>query len=398
MSQPTALRDAAAALADEMVELRHALHAEPEVGLDLPKTQRAVLAAIDGLDLKITTGSALSSVTAVLSVREPGPTVLLRADMDALRLQEDNGLPYASRVPGVMHACGHDLHTAMLVGAVRLLSTVDFAGKVVFMFQPGEEGHGGAELMIREGVLTASGERPVAAYAVHVIASLLPKGMFVSRPGPILAACDALRVTVRGVGGHSALPSNARDPIPAACEMVTALQTNVTRSFDVFDPVVVTVPSFHAGAAENAIPDEANFTITARSFSRPQRDRLNSEMLRVLNGIADAHGLTLTTERTVAYPVTVNDHGEAAFLGDVAREVFGSERFFEVPRPLPASEDFSYVLDEIPGAFVALGACPGDVATAGGNHSAGALFDDDVLPDGAALYAELAVRRLQRGR
>lgn len=395
-SEGSSLRRAATALADDLIALRHALHTEPEVGLHLPATQQAVLATLEGLDLHVSTGSALTSVTAVLAGSAPGPTVLLRADMDALPLSERNGLPYESRVPDAMHACGHDLHTAMLVGAARLLSEAEFAGNVVLMWQPGEEGHGGAELMIREGVLDATGQRPIAAYALHVVASLLPKGMFVSRPGPVLAACDAFRVRVRGVGGHSALPFQARDPVPAACEMVTALQTNVTRSFDVFDPVVVTVPSFHAGTAENAIPDEATFTITARSFSRESRGRLTAELHRVVRGVAEAHGLTATLEQSLAYPVTVNDHGEAGFAGNVIKATFGAERFFELPRPLPASEDFAYVLEQVPGAYVALGACPGDAATAEGNHSAGALFDDSVLVDGAALYARLALCRLAK--
>jgi amidohydrolase len=382
----------------DLLELRRSLHAEPEIGLNLPRTQEKVLAALDGLGLRITTGKALSSVTAVLTGNEPGPTVLLRADMDALPLQEDNDLPYASKFDGAMHACGHDLHTAMLVGAAHQLSEEDFAGNVVFMFQPGEEGYSGAKLMLQEGVLDTTGERPIAAYAVHVIASLLPRGMFVSKPGPVLAACDAWRVTVRGVGGHSATPHNAKDPIPAACEMVTALQTVVTRSFDVFDPVVVTVTSFHAGEAENAIPSEANFTFTARSFSREVRDKLQNAVLTVISGIASAHGLDAHTEKFLDYPVTVNDYAEAAFVAETIRGRFGQERYFDVPRPLPASEDFSFVLDHIPGAFVALGACPGDPMTAGGNHSAEAVFDEAVLPDGVAVYTELALRRLARQR
>jgi amidohydrolase len=383
-------------MSNNLVELRRSLHAEPEIGLDLPRTQAKVLAALDGLGLRISTGKALTSVTAVLKGSRPGPTVLLRADMDALPLQEDNDLPYASRFDGSMHACGHDLHTAMLVGAAHQLSEEDLAGNVVFMFQPGEEGYSGAKLMVQEGVLDITGERPVAAYAVHVLASLLPRGMFVSKPGPVLAACDAWRVTVRGAGGHSATPHNAKDPIPAACEIVTALQTVVTRSFDVFDPVVVTVTSFHAGEAENAIPSEANFTFTARSFSREARDKLQAAALKVIDGIVAAHGLDAHTEKFLDYPVTVNDYGEAAFVAETIREKFGHERYFDVPRPLPASEDFSFVLDQVPGAFVALGACPRDPSTAGGNHSAEAMFDDAVLPDGAALYAELALRRLAK--
>jgi amidohydrolase len=207
------VRDEAAKLAGEIAELRHAIHREPEIGLDLPKTQAKVLAALDGLPLEISTGRALSSVTAVLRGRgaRRGPVVLLRGDMDALPVTEETGLPYASAVPGAMHACGHDLHTAMLAGAARLLSArqADLPGTVIFMFQPGEEGHAGARHMIDEGVLDAAGRRPAAAYALHVTSNKLPCGMFSTRPGPMLAAADQITVTVHGRGGHASQPHRA---------------------------------------------------------------------------------------------------------------------------------------------------------------------------------------------
>jgi len=254
-----AVQDDAAAIAGDLAGLRRRIHRDPEIGLDLPRTQAKVLAALDGLPLEVTRGRALSSVTGVLRGARPGPTVLLRGDMDALPITERTGLPYASAVTGVMHACGHDLHTAMLVGAARLLSArqAELPGNVIFMFQPGEEGQGGAALMISEGLLDAAGGRPVAAYALHAASAQFPRGMFSTRPGPMMAAADILDVTVRGHGGHASQPHLAQDPIPAACEMVTALQTLVTRRFDVFDPVVITVGSFHAGTADNIVPDEA---------------------------------------------------------------------------------------------------------------------------------------------
>ena len=265
------VRDEAARISGEITELRHAIHREPEIGLDLPKTQAKVLAALDGLPLEISTGQGLSSVTAVLRGR-PGPVVLLRGDMDALPVTEETDLPYASVIPGAMHACGHDLHTAMLAGAARLLSArqAELDGTVVFMFQPGEEGYAGARQMIEEGVLEAAGRRPVAAYGLHVSSQRLPCGTFSTRPGAMLAAADQITVTVQGRGGHASTPHRAADPIPVACEMVTALQTLVTRKFDVFDPVVITVGSFHAGTADNVIPDDARFWATARSVpNRP---------------------------------------------------------------------------------------------------------------------------------
>ncbi len=394
------VRDEAARIAGEIAELRHAIHREPEIGLDLPRTQAKVLAALDGLPLEITTGRGLSSVTAVLRGGRPGPAVLLRGDMDALPVTEETHLPYASVIPGAMHACGHDLHTAMLAGAARLLSArqADLPGTVIFMFQPGEEGYAGARHMISEGVLDAAGERPVAAYALHVTSNRLPCGVFSTRGGPMLAAADKITVTVHGRGGHASTPHKAADPIPAACEMVLALQTLVTRNFDVFDPVVITVGSIQAGTADNVIPDEARLLVTARSFSRESRSALAELVPRLIGDIARAHGLTAEAEYAGEYPVTVNDGDEAAFAGEAVAAVFGAGRGEVARFPIAGAEDFSFVLERVPGAFLMLGACPPgqDPETAPTNHSAVAVFDDAALADGTALYAELALRRLAR--
>jgi amidohydrolase len=392
------VRDEAAQIAGEIAELRHAIHREPEIGLDLPKTQAKVLAALDGLPLEISTGRGVSSVTAVLR-GGLGPVVLLRGDMDALPVTEETGLPYASVIPGAMHACGHDLHTAMLAGAARLLSAREVPGTVIFMFQPGEEGYAGARYMINEGVLDAAGERPVAAYALHVTSQRLPCGMFSTRPGAMLAAADQITVTVHGRGGHASVPHQGADPIPVACEMVTALQTLVTRKFDVFDPVVITVGSFHAGTTDNVIPDEARFLATARSFSQDSRSTLAELVPRLIGDIARGHGLTAEAIYAAEYPVTVNDAEQAAFAAETIADVFGPERAEKAEFPLTGAEDFSFVLEQVPGAFVMLGACPPgtDPLTAPTNHSAHAVFDDAALADGTALYAELALRRLAQG-
>jgi amidohydrolase len=395
----TAVHDDAVAIAADLRELRRAIHRDPEIGTDLPRTQEKVLAALAGLPLEqVTTGRQLSSVTAVLRGGQPGPTVLLRGDMDALPVTELTGVPYASEVDGAMHACGHDLHTAMLVGAARLLSArqAELPGSVVFMFQPGEEGFGGAQLMIDEGVLDASGERAVAAYGLHVSSSELPGGLIAGRPGAMLAAADQLFVTVRGRGGHASRPNLAADPIPVACEIVTALQTMVTRQFDVFDPVVITVGSFHAGTAENVIPDYAELNATVRSFSPGARAQARDASLRLIAAIAGAHGLSADAEFIDGYPVTMNDPGELAFTEGVVEEALGAGRFVLAPNPITGAEDFSFVLEEVPGAFVFLGACPPEVdpQAAAYNHSPLAVFDDSVLPEGAALLAELALRRL----
>src|SRR5690242_13695666 len=388
----------AAAMAGDLAELRRAIHREPEIGLDLPRTQAKVLAALDGLPLEITTGRSASSVTAVLRGSGPDRSVLLRGDMDALPVTETTGLPYASQVDGVMHACGHDLHTAMLAGAARLLCArqAELPGGVIFMFQPAEEGGHGARTMIEEGVLDAAGKRPVAAYGMHVQSHQLRHGVFAVRPGPALAAADRLYVTVRGRGGHASAPQHSADPIPAACEMVTALQTLVTRRFDVFDPVVVTVGSFHAGTTDNVIPDDATFLATVRSFSPEARARVRESALALVGGIAAAHGLTVSAEFRDGYPVTVNDEAETRFAAGVAAGLLGEERCLAQPNPMTGAEDFSFVLEQVPGAFLMLGACPpgADPATAPNNHATDAVFDDSVLAAGAALYAELALQRL----
>ncbi|MER8039937.1 M20 metallopeptidase family protein [Streptomyces hydrogenans] len=389
----------ALAHADTLIPLRHDLHRAPELGLDLPLTQRRVLDALAGLPLEITLGERLSSVTAVLRGGRPGPAVLLRGDMDALPVQEDTGVPYASELPGRMHACGHDLHTAGLVGAARLLAARrdELPGDVVFMFQPGEEGMGGAGLMIEEGVLDAAGSRVVAAYALHVTSTLLPTGYAAVRPGPMLAASDSVTVTVRGAGGHGSSPHSAKDPVPALCEIVTALQTMVTRTVDVFDPAVVTVGSLHAGSAGNVIPETAVLEATVRSFSTATQAAVRAGVERTVHGIAAAHGVEADLDYRENYPVTENDPAEAAFALRTARGLLGADRAFEAPRPLTGSEDFSLVLREVPGAYLGIGACPPDrdPATAPMNHAPQAVFDDRAVLDAAVLLAELAARRLQ---
>jgi amidohydrolase len=404
------LRSDVAELEADVVELRHRLHRRPEIGLELPETQRAVLDALEGLPLEISTGSSCSSVTAVLrgtgTVRPAGPggdtapraTVLLRGDMDALPVQEVTGAEFASTIDGAMHACGHDLHTAMLVGAARLLSAHRdaLAGDVVFMFQPGEEGWDGAGHMLAEGLLDVSGSRVQRAFGMHVIAGNLPGGQFTTRPGTLMAASDGLRVTVRGAGGHGSAPHRAKDPVSVAAEIITALQAMVTRQFDVFDPVVVTVGTFHAGTRRNIIPEEAVFEATVRSFSRASRERVALASVRLCEAIAAAHGLEAEARYNTEYPVTVNDAAQAAFATGVVADVFGEDRFTPMPNPEAGAEDFSRVLEEVPGCYLFLGACPDDdYDAAADNHSPHAVFDDAVMTDGCLLHANLAIRALQ---
>ncbi len=391
-------RDDAAAIQGDLADLRWSLHQEPEVGLDLPLTQAKVLDALAGLPLEVATGRSLSSVTAVLRGGRPGRAVLLRGDMDALQVTERTALPRASLIDGVMHACGHDQHMAILVGAARLLAArrEALAGDVIFMFQPGEEGCDGAGAMIAEGVLDAAGVPVVAAYALHVMSGGSTVGTFTSRAGTLQASSNTLAVTVRGMGGHGSAPHLAQDPIPAACEMVLSLQTMVSRRFDIFDPIVITVGTFHAGTRDNVIPEEATFSATVRTFSARALDLVEAESVRLVRSIAEAHGLEVDAEFSRVYPPTVNDPDETEFVRETVTEVFGADRYRTAKYPIAGAEDFSRILERVPGCFVHLGAVPEgrDPETAAYNHSPLAVFDDGALADGAALLAELAERRL----
>ncbi|WGW12904.1 M20 family metallopeptidase [Saxibacter everestensis] len=389
-------------LLPELVSLRRRLHAQPEIGLQLPRTQETVLRALDGLGLEIHTGDATTSVTAVLRGKgehQPGdtvPTVLLRGDMDGLPIIEQTELPYAS-VNGAMHACGHDLHTAGLVGAARLLSEARnrLPGDVIFMFQPGEEGYNGAGLMIDEGVLEAAGNPVLAAYGVHVAADL-PYGKVHSKPGPLMAAFSVLDVTVRGRGGHGSRPYTALDPVQTAAEMIVALQSYISRRFDIFDPVVLTVGDFHGGSAANVIPDIARFRAGIRSFSDEVTARLAVELPNLVSHIALGHGLVADVNFSTDLPATINDHDEAIRYLGVAGEMFGEHRVELMENPRAGSEDFSRILHRVPGAYGHLGAAPRDLAPEDwvSNHSPRARFDDGVLGEHATFLAELAARRL----
>jgi hippurate hydrolase len=389
----------AIAMSQELTRLRRDLHREPEIGLHLPRTQERVLDALDGLPLEISTGAGLSSVTAVLRGVAPGAAapVLLRGDMDALPVAETSGEEFAA-TNGAMHACGHDLHTAGLVGAARLLCARRdaLAGDVVFMFQPGEEGCNGAGVMIDEGVLDTAGRRVGHAYGLHANANSVPRGLITGTPGPAMAGSYTLDVTVRGTGGHGSRPACATDPLAAAAEMVGALRPAVARRVEPFEPVVVTVGMFQAGTAVNVIPDVATFRATVRTFDPALEPVLRQAFTECLRGIAAAHRVEVDVDLRERYPAVVNTPSEVDFVAQVAVEVLGEEHFALEPEPVMGSEDFSRVLDAVPGAFLRLGACPGDAdpATAPGNHSPTARFDDAVLPVGAALLAGLALDRL----
>jgi hippurate hydrolase len=389
----TELLDAAGELLDETVELRRRLHRHPELGLELPKTQEAVLDALDGLPLSITTGTSTTSVVATLDGDRDGPTILLRGDMDALPMPEDTGLEYASTVDGTMHACGHDAHTAMLVGAAKLLTArrADLAGRVVFMFQPGEEGFAGARYMLEEGLLDA---QPSAAFAIHQTPNL-PSGMVAAKGGPMMASSDVLEITITAQGGHASMPHLAVDPVPIACEIVTAIHAMVTRGIDVFDPAVVTIGKISAGTTSNVIPESAYLLGTVRAVSERTRRSVWDKLRRLADGIASAHGASAECVITEGYPVTVNHDDWVDTSLAVADRTLGEGKSIKMPAPVMGAEDFSYVLQSVPGAMVFLGTDPGR-GHAAPNHSNRMVIDETAMASGVALYAGMALEHCRQ--
>lgn len=385
----------AAVLQDDLVTVRRELHAAVEVGLDLPRTQAILLRELEGHGLDISTGTALTSVTAVLRGGKPGPVVLLRSDMDGLPVVEDTGVDYAA-TSGAMHACGHDLHMAGLLGAVRLLAARhdELPGTIVFMFQPGEEGQAGGRIMLEEGVLDAAGERPVAAYAIHVECTV-PRGQLVTRAGSMMASASALRMRLRGTGGHAAFPQNAIDPVPVAAQLILAVQAFAARRLPATDQAVISITRLSSdSAAGNVLAAEVQLEGNIRTLSRETLETVRDQLPAMLRGIAEANGCTLEAEFIASYPVTRNDPAETSFVLDVLDDMVGAERVTRLEAPSMASEDFAYVLEEVPGTLVFLGAAPD--GGSGPLHSETAVFDDSVLGLQASVLAELAWRCLER--
>ena len=402
-AMPQSLIAQARALSPRIVELRRAIHAEPELGLMTPKTRDKVRAALAHLPLEWREGPSTTGLVATLKGGAgPGRSVLLRGDMDALPMPEETGLPFASTVPGAMHACGHDAHTAMLAAAAEVLcARADrLAGEVRFMFQPGEEGHHGARFMLDDGLLGGGGNGPLpdAAFALHIMPNA-PHGLVGGRAGPLMAAADQLEILVEGAGGHASMPHQTLDPVPVACEIVTALQAMVTRRFDVHDPVVVTIARIEGGSAHNVIADRASLKGTMRTLSPASRARLHDAVRQLAVGIAAAHGLEARVHIIEGFPVTICDARAVDFGEAVTREMFGETAFRRLDAPIMGAEDFAYVLEKVPGAMFFLG-----VAHAGedwtqccGIHSPRMMIDETAMPQGAALLAGLAERFLARG-
>jgi amidohydrolase len=392
----TLLREAQKLLPD-VIRLRRWIHRHPEVGITLPHTQAAVVEALDGLDLNITKGKQLSSVVAVLEGSRSGQTVLLRADMDALKIREATGLDYASEIDGAMHACGHDAHTAMLIGAARLLAKHrdHISGRIIFVFQPGEEGYAGARLMIEEGLLDRYGT-PDAAFAIH-ITPRQPSGAVFSRPGPTMAGAGMFKIVIKGRAGHPAEPHHAIDPIPIASEVVIALQTYVTRRIKAFEPAVVTVTAIQAGSPElGAIPETATLAGTIRAVSEETRLQLFSAVRDLAVNIASAHGAAAEVIIEPGYPPVVNSPDVVETISEVCRDLLGKDQFRLLPTPIMPSEDFSYILQRVPGAMAFLGARPEGQETVADVHSPHMILNEDALAVGVALHTGMALHLLDR--
>jgi amidohydrolase len=390
---PGELLAEAARVFPDIVELRRRLHRTPELGLQLPETQARVLEQLDGLGLDIRTGAEVSSVVADLEGDATGATVLLRADMDALPMPEDTGLEFESSVDGAMHACGHDAHTAMLVGAARLLAERREAlhGSVRFMFQPGEEGFHGARYMIDDGALAGVD----AAFALHVSPNL-PSSTIWTKGGALMASADVLEITVTGKGGHASTPYLANDPMTVAAEIVQAVQVLVTRRINAFDPVVVTITKINAGTTNNVIPEHVEMVGTLRAVSEGGRKQAVDAITRLVEGIAGAYDMRARLHVEPGYPVTVNNDDSAAFTLRVATDLLGAEGSARMPAPVMGAEDFSYVLQQRPGAMAFLGVCPPGEhpARAHACHSNRMMLDEQALGAGVAMYAALAIEYL----
>lgn len=387
----------AAELQQHAVELRRRIHRRPELGLRLPETAAAVREALGGLDVGISEGPSSSGMIVTIRGEQNGPTILLRGDMDALPIGEHTDLEYRSEFPERMHACGHDAHTAMLAIAARLLhrNRQHLAGTVKLMFQAGEEGYFGARHMIADGLLDQA-PAPQAAFALHITPNI-PSGVIATRQGPLLAATDQVTIVVTGRGGHASMPHLARDPVPVAFEIATSLYTYIARRVDPFDPVVLSITQVAAGSADNVISDSAQMRGTLRTMSEAARSKVKAAIEKLATQIAQAHDTSAKVTIAEGYPVTMNDAKFTDFVRRVVIDTLGEDRYLSLPAPIMAAEDFSYVLQRIPGCMAFLGAAPAGVAPeqAPGCHSSGMTLDEGAMSRGIAMYAAIACAYLR---
>jgi len=370
----------------EVVATRHFLHQHPELGLSEFTTSDYIAAKLEEFGYAVTRGLGKTGIVATLKNGSSDRSVGIRADIDALPIEEETGADYASLNKGVMHACGHDGHTAMLLGAAKILAQrKNFDGTLNLIFQPAEENFGGARLMMEDGLFDRF---PCdAVFGLHNDPSL-PFGKIFVKEGPIMAAVDECRIVVNGRGGHGAEPQDAADPIVAGASIIMALQTVVSRNIHPLDPAVVTVGAFNAGIASNVIPERAEMVITIRSFDPAVREKLEERIRGVAVGQAASYGMTATIEYTRGYDATVNHKAETDFVRDLAKKVVGPENLAEIERPMMGAEDFGYFLAEKPGTYFFLGTArtKNDPPL----HHPKFDFNDDALPIGTNFWVELA--------
>ena len=374
-----------AAYAEEMKTWRRHLHAHPELSFDCHETAAFITARLAefGVD-EVHPGIARTGIVAIINGQRPGPTIGLRADMDALPILEATGVPHASTVPGRMHACGHGGHVTMLLGAAKYLAeTRNFAGRVALIFQPAEEDAGGGQVMVNEGIMDRFSIAQV--YSIHQQPNM-PLGWLLTTPGPFMAAVDTATVTVTGKGGHVAYPDSCIDPIMPAVAMVAAIQTILPRDVHPLSEAVVAVTMFHAGTASNIVPDTASFSASIRTFEPELRKTLKQRIQDIVEGHARAYGVTARLDYDWGYPATVNHPAETAFAVAAARDVVGEHVDDNCPRNM-GSEDFSYLLEARPGAYLYLGTGSGPSL-----HSALMDFNDEVAPIGSSFFVRLVER------
>ena len=377
----------------QVIDLRRQIHEYPELGNQLPKTTEAVLDYLGDLDLEIRRSSQTTSIVATLrgGGYDSGRRILLRGDMDALPMQEENDLSFRSKHDGIMHACGHDAHTAMLAGAARLLhdKREHLNGTVDFFFQSGEEGYFGAKIVMDEGLFDGLNE-PDAAFAIH-ISPLLANGKFASRAGPLLAAADSWKISVTGRGGHASMPHDCKDPIPVACEIVQALQHLVVSRVNAFDPVVLTTTKIEAGTTSNVIPESATILGTLRSTSERSRKVAHEGIARIVKGVTEAHDLEGNLQLDIGYPVTVNEGEFVEFARNTIEKTFGSNHYTPLKTPMNGAEDFSYLLEKFRGAMFFLGVKPNDPDLAVPCHSNRMILNEEGMAYGVAAHASIAM-------
>lgn len=387
------LLEVPSAVVRDVVALRRDFHAHPELGFEEVRTAGIVADRLSALGYEVRTGVGQTGVVGILRTARPGKTVLLRADMDCLPIDERSGVEFTSTEPGKMHACGHDGHTAILLGAAQMImERRDLVhGTVVLCFQPAEEGKGGARAMIEDGVLDDPHVDRV--YGLH-LNSLYASGQVLVRPGPVMASSDSIEVTIRGRGGHGAAPHQTVDPILASSYFVSQVQSVVARNVDPIQPAVVTIGAIHGGTIHNVIPDSVELLGTVRAYSEDERTQMRPRIERVLSGCCAAQGASYEYKYIDRYPVTVNDATEAAFVHHLAERTVGAQRIGALSQTMGA-EDFSFMLQRRPGCFFFIGS-QSDERTAVAHHNARFAIDESCLPAGVQMMVALALNAPQR--